>query len=49
MDWIKRNLFFTIGGVVALALLGAAGFYFYVGWRHNAAAFVQLSEIYNQL
>src|SRR5579885_692494 len=49
MDWIKRNLFFTIGGVVALALLGAAGFYFYVGWRHNAAAFVQLSEIYIQL
>ena len=27
MQWIKRNLFLVAGGVVALALLGVAGFY----------------------
>ena len=27
MSWLKRNLFLVIGGVVALALLGVAGFY----------------------
>jgi hypothetical protein len=27
MEWIKRNLFLVLGGVVALALLGVAGFY----------------------
>lgn len=49
MGWIKRNLFFTIGGVIALGLLGAAGFYFYVSWEHNAADFEKLNEIYNSL
>src|ERR1051326_2427192 len=29
MAWIKRNLFLLIGGLVALALLGFAGFYLY--------------------
>lgn len=27
MTWVKRNLFFLIGSVVALALMGAAGWY----------------------
>ena len=27
MAWIKRNLFFVIGGILAIGLLGAAGFY----------------------
>jgi len=27
MDWIKRNLYFLIGAVVAVALMGWAGFY----------------------
>ena len=39
MGWIKRNLFFVIGGVLALGLLGAAGFYDYASWRRNTAAF----------
>ena len=25
MGWIKRNLFFVVGGILALALLGGAG------------------------
>ena len=29
MGWIKRNLFFLIGSVIALALLGAAGYYLF--------------------
>jgi hypothetical protein len=49
MAWIKRNLFFVIGGILALGLLGAAGFYNYKGWSHNAAAFDKLNGIYNTL
>ena len=49
MAWIKRNLFFVMGGILALGLLGAAGFYNYKGWSHNTAAFNQLNEIYGTL
>jgi hypothetical protein len=49
MAWIKRNLFFVIGGMLALGLLGAAGFYNYKGWSHNSAKTDQLKEIYGTL
>jgi hypothetical protein len=49
MGWIKRNLFFTIGGIIALLLLGAAAFYDYQSWSHNSAAFGRLNEIYSTL
>jgi hypothetical protein len=49
MAWIKRNLFFVIGGILAIGLLGAAGFYNYKGWSHNTAAFSRLNEIYSTL
>ena len=49
MGWIKRNLFFTIGGVIALLLLGGAGFYTYTSWQRNNAAFTKLDDIYSQL
>jgi hypothetical protein len=49
MAWIKRNLFFTIGGAIALLLLGAAVFYDLQGWNHNTAAFDKLNEIYGTL
>jgi len=49
MGWIKRNLFFVIGGGVALALLGAAGFYIYQGWSRNSEAAGKLGEIYDTL
>jgi hypothetical protein len=54
MAWIKRNLFFTIGSVIALLLLGAAGYYIYKGWSYNrdqmdavTAAYGQLAQDYN--
>ena len=49
MAWIKRNLFFVMGGMLALGLLGAAGFYNYKGWSHNSAKTDQLKEIYGTL
>ncbi|HSY16876.1 MAG TPA: Amuc_1100 family pilus-like protein [Candidatus Acidoferrales bacterium] len=49
MAWIKRNLFFVIGGVVALALLGAAGFYIYTAWTKNAKASDDLREVVGTL
>jgi hypothetical protein len=49
MGWIKRNLFFAIGGFVALALLGAAGFYDYASWSNNKKAFADLTEVYTTL
>jgi hypothetical protein len=49
MAWLKRNLFFVIGGILALGLLGAAGFYNYKGWSHNSTAFDKLNEIYGTL
>lgn len=49
MAWIKRNLFFAVGGVVALVLLGGAGFYIYRGWSHNSTAFAKLNEIVGHL
>jgi hypothetical protein len=39
----------VIGGMLALGLLGAAGFYHYKGWSHNSAAFNQLNDIYGTL
>jgi hypothetical protein len=48
MGWFKRNMFFVIGVVVALGLLGAAGYYDYASWGHNQAAFTHLNEVYNQ-
>jgi hypothetical protein len=49
MGWIKRNLFFVIGGLIALGLLGGSGFYIYQGWSRNAAASDKLNEIYSTL
>jgi len=49
MAWIKRNLFFTIGGVIALILLGAAGYYDFKAWAHNGDAMSTLTQAYNDL
>jgi hypothetical protein len=49
MAWIKRNLFFVIGGLVALGLLGTGGYYNYTGWSRNAAELDKLNEIYSTL
>ncbi|MEI8043141.1 MAG: Amuc_1100 family pilus-like protein [Verrucomicrobiota bacterium] len=49
MDWIKRNLYFLIGSLVALALMGLAGWYFYSKWEANTALMGQLDEQYAKL
>jgi hypothetical protein len=49
MGWFKRNLFFAVGGLVAIGLLGAAGFYDYKSYQRNNAAFGQLDELYKKL
>jgi hypothetical protein len=49
MAWIKRNLFFTIGGVIALLLLGAAGYYGYKSWSHNRDEMQAVTDAYAQL
>lgn len=49
MDWIKRNLIFVIGGVVALALLGGAGFYLYQNFSTRAEKKAKLEESYTRL
>ena len=49
MGWIKRNLFFVIGGILALGLLGGAGFFIYTGWARNADMSAKLEEIYGKL
>jgi hypothetical protein len=47
MGWIKRNLFFVIGGIITLTLLGVAGFYIYKGWSANSDASSKLNELYS--
>jgi hypothetical protein len=49
MAWIKRNLGFTIGGVIALLLLGAASFYLYKSWSHNHAAWDAVTQAFQKL
>jgi hypothetical protein len=49
MAWIKRNLFFVVGGIIALGLLGGAGFYIYKTWNRNATAFTDLNEVVDTL
>ena len=49
MGWLKRNLFFAIGGVLALLLLLGAGYYNWQSWSHNSSAYDRLNEIYGKL
>lgn len=49
MSWIKRNLYFLIGGAVALALLGLAGYYCYSQWTLNNKNWEVLNEAYQKL
>src|SRR5712672_3414929 len=46
MAWIKRNLYFLIGGVVALALMGLAGWYLYSNYELNNQMLDKLNEQY---
>ena len=49
MSWIKRNLFFVIGSVIALVLMGGAGVYTYLQWNHNATARGERDKEYAEL
>lgn len=49
MDWIKRNLYFLIGALVAVALMGWAGFYLYSKYNLNNETLNQLNEQYAKL
>jgi hypothetical protein len=49
MEWIKRNLYFLIGGVVALALMGMAGWFLYSKWRLNNETWDRLNQDYSEL
>jgi hypothetical protein len=49
MAWLKRNLFFVVGGTLAVVLLGAAAFYDLKSWQRNSTAFEKLNEIYGTL
>ena len=49
MAWIKRNLYFLIGGLVALAFMGMAGWYLYSKWELNNQNFEKLNEQYEAL
>lgn len=49
MAWIKRNLFFVIGGVISLGLLGGASFYVFQNWTRSSKIYDQLEEVIGNL
>src|SRR5215831_1217113 len=49
MAWIKRNLYFLVGGAVALALMGLAGFYLYSKWQLNNEILEKLQADFAEL
>lgn len=49
MSWAKRNLYFLISGIVAVVLLGAAGWYCYSEWQGNSQSWDALQQAYGQL
>ena len=49
MSWIKRNLYFLIGGVVSLALLGASGWYVFSKMQLNNQKLEELNHAYAEL
>jgi hypothetical protein len=49
MAWIKRNLFFFVGGLIALGLLGAAAYYNITSYSLNSEKLARLNEIYSTL
>jgi hypothetical protein len=49
MSWVKRNLYFLISSVVAVALLGLAGYYFYGNYTLNDENRKKLYDAYDEL
>ena len=48
MSWIKRNLYFLVGAIVSVALLGLAGFYCYSEWDLNKNNGDKLGDAYTE-
>ena len=49
MSWFKRNLFFAIGSLVALILMGLAGWFLYAKWSQNNDVLANLNNDYEEL
>ncbi|MCE0497806.1 MAG: Amuc_1100 family pilus-like protein [Methylacidiphilales bacterium] len=49
MAWIKRNLVFVIISVLAVGLMGMAGWYLFSKWSLNNSILTDLNEQYTQL
>jgi hypothetical protein len=49
MPWIKRNLFFVVGGAAALLLMGLAAFYFYSNLKNDSAVTEELNQQITEL
>lgn len=49
MPWLKRNLYFLVGSVVALALIGLAGFFLYTKWQLDSDNLAKLNKYYEDL
>lgn len=49
MPWLKRNLFLVVGGVIALSLLGLAGFFLYTKIQLNQEVTDKLNTAVDQL
>jgi hypothetical protein len=49
MSWLKRNLFFAIGSLVALILMGLAGWFLYSKWNLNNQVLASLNGDYEEL
>src|SRR5437868_7812820 len=49
MDWVKRNLYFFIGGVISVILLGGAGWYLYSKYDLNNQKLDALNKSYEEL
>jgi hypothetical protein len=46
MSWIKRNLYFLVGSLVALVLMGLTGWYLYSKWQLNNEILEKLNQQY---
>jgi hypothetical protein len=49
MSWIKRNLYFLIGSIVSVALLGAASWYLWSKMQLNNHKLEELNSAYGEL
>src|SRR5882724_3266784 len=49
MSWIKRNLYFVIGGLVALGLMGYGGYYLYAQFANEQKVIEEIKGLYEEL